>query len=350
MDGVITRDAYQQLLEGIADHALFMLDTEGCISMWPETAKQFYGYEPEDAIGRSLDTLFAEERGEPPAVEDLLAEAKVEPVETDSWHERADGSVFWATCTLSPLSNESSDGYAVIVRDTTTRKQYERMLERQNDRLKEFTDILSHDLRTPLGIIDGRLELFRESGEGEHLAAIERTTDRMERLVEDLLRVARQGQVVDHPEPTDIGRVLEIAKEGTLPETATLRYESIPRVMADPDRLVQVFENLLRNSVEHGSMSSRTQSDDSAEHGGDSVTVRIGPLQNGFYVEDDGPGIPADDHERVFDHGYTTREDGTGYGLSVVRSIVGAHGWDVSVVDADHGGARFEITGIEFVD
>jgi len=350
MDGVITRDAYQQLLEGIADHALFMLDTEGCISMWPETAKQFYGYEPEDAIGRSLDTLFAEERGEPPAVEDLLAEAKVEPVETDSWHERADGSVFWATCTLSPLSNESSDGYAVIVRDTTTRKQYERMLERQNDRLKEFTDILSHDLRTPLGIIDGRLELFRESGEGEHLAAIERTTDRMERLVEDLLRVARQGQVVDHPEPTDIGRVLEIAKEGTLPETATLRYESIPRVMADPDRLVQVFENLLRNSVEHGSTSSRTQSDDSAEHGGDSVTVRIGPLQNGFYVEDDGPGIPADDHERVFDHGYTTREDGTGYGLSVVRSIVGAHGWDVSVVDADHGGARFEITGIEFVD
>ena len=339
MDGVITRDAYQQLLEGIADHALFMLDTEGCISMWPETAKQFYGYEPEDAIGRSLDTLFAEERGEPPAVEDLLAEAKVEPVETDSWHERADGSVFWATCTLSPLSNESSDGYAVIVRDTTTRKQYERMLERQNDRLKEFTDILSHDLRTPLGIIDGRLELFRESGEGEHLAAIERTTDRMERLVEDLLRVARQGQVVDHPEPTDIGRVLEIAKEGTLPETATLRYESIPRVMADPDRLVQVFENLLRNAIEHG---------------GRDVTVTVEPLPDGFAVADDGPGLPEAVRERAFEAGYSTASGNTGLGLSIVRRIARGHGWRVAIVpgrtgtDADVG-ARFEFTGVERV-
>jgi signal transduction histidine kinase len=141
--------------------------------------------------------------------------------------------------------------------------------------------------------------------------------------------------MVEHPEPTDIGSVLDVAVEGALPETATVKYESVPRVMADPDRLVQVFENLLRNS---------------AEHGGDSVAVRVGPLSDGFYVEDDGPGIPESDRDRVFDHGYTTRDDGTGYGLSVVRSVVGAHGWDVSVVDADQGGARFEITGIEFID
>jgi PAS domain S-box-containing protein len=335
MSNAEERDAYQQLLEGVAEHALFTLDTGGHITMWPKVAQQFYGYEPAAAVGRRLDGLFAEERGDPPPVEDLLTEAKDGPVETDGWHERADGSVFWATCTLSPLSNGHADGYAVIVRDTTTRKQYERMLERQNDRLKEFTDILSHDLRAPLGIINGRLESFRESGEEEHLAAIERTTDRMERLVEDLLRVARQGRVVEHPEPTGIGRILDIARESALPATATLQYESVPTVMADPDRLVQVFENLLRNS---------------AEHGGDDVTVRVGPLRDGFYVEDDGPGIPESDRERVFDHGYTTREDGTGYGLSVVRSVVGAHGWDVSVVGADDGGARFEITGIEFVN
>jgi PAS domain S-box-containing protein len=335
MNDIVKRDAYQRLLEGVADHALFMLDTEGCISLWPETAREFYGYDFEDAIGRRLDVLFIEERGESPPVDDLLAEATVGPVEIDGWHERADGSVFWGTCTLSPLSNGDVDGYAVIVRDTTTRKQYERMLERQNDRLKEFTDVLSHDLRTPLGIIDGRLTLFRESGEEEHLAAIERTTDRMERLVEDLLRVARQGRVVEHPEPTDIDSVLDIAREGALPATATLRYESVRTVMADPDRLVQVFENLLRNS---------------AEHGGDTVTVRVGPLRDGFYVEDDGPGIPEGNREQVFDHGYTTCDDGTGYGLSIVRSVVGAHGWDVSVVGADQGGARFEITGIEFVN
>ncbi|AZH24699.1 two-component system sensor histidine kinase NtrB [Haloplanus aerogenes] len=335
MSNTVERNAYQQLLEGIADHALFMLDTEGCISMWPKTAQQFYGYDSRGAVGHRLDMLFAEEQGEPPPLEDLLAEAKGGPVEIDNWHDRADGSVFWGTCTLSPLSNGEFDGYAVIVQDTTTRKQYERMLERQNDRLKEFTDILSHDLRNPLNILRGHLNQYKRTGDEKHLAVIDSTTDRMERLVEDLLRVARQGQVVEHPEPTTIGSVLDIASEGTLPVTATLRYDSVPTVMADSDRLVQVFENLLRNSVEHS---------------GDNVIVRVGPLRDGFYVEDDGPGIPDGDRERVFDHGYTTREDGNGYGLSVVRSIVGAHGWDVSVVAADHGGARFEITGIEFVD
>jgi signal transduction histidine kinase len=104
--------------------------------------------------------------------------------------------------------------------------------------------------------------------------------------------------------------------------------------MADPDRLVQVFENLLQNSVDHG---------------GEGVTVRMGPLEDGFYVEDDGPGIPEGSREHVFEHGYTTRGDGMGYGLSVVRSVVGAHGWDIRVSDSEGGGARFEIIGIEFV-
>jgi signal transduction histidine kinase len=242
--------------------------------------------------------------------------------------------VFWGTCTLSPIRDGEFEGYAVTSRDTTSRKQYERMLERRNDRLKEFTDILSHDLRTPLSVIGGRLELYRETGDEEHLGVIEKTTDRMEGLVDDLLRVAKQGQVVEEPEPTDIGTVLEIAQEGALPASAEVVYETVPTVMADPDRLVQVFENLLQNSVDHG---------------GEAVTVRVGPLEDGFYVEDDGPGIPEKARERVFQHGYTTRAGGMGYGLSVVRSVVGAHGWDIVVSDSDAGGARFEIVGIEFV-
>ncbi|WP_380675103.1 two-component system sensor histidine kinase NtrB [Salinigranum sp. GCM10025319] len=327
-------DAHRRLIEGMADHALFMLDADGRLSLWPDVAQRLYGYEAADIVGERLDRLFAEDQETHPPLEDLLAEARASPVEIEGWHERANGSVFWATCTLSPLGNDEFGGYGVVSRDTTTRKQYERMLERQNDRLKEFTDILSHDLRSPLSVIDGRLELYRETGETEHLAAIETTTRRMERLVEDLLRVARQGEVVDHPEPTDIGAVLEMAQEGALPPSATVEYDPISTVMADSDRLVQLVENLLRNSSDHGS---------------ERVTVRVGPLENGFYVEDDGPGIPARDRERVFDHGYTSRTDGTGYGLSVVRSIVGAHGWDVVVTDAVGGGARFEITGIEFL-
>jgi signal transduction histidine kinase len=106
-------------------------------------------------------------------------------------------------------------------------------------------------------------------------------------------------------------------------------------VVADYDRLREMFENALRNAVEHG---------------GDSVTVRVGPLEDGFYVADDRPGIPDENKSKVFDHGFSTEEMGTGFGLSLVRTIVGAHGWDVAVTDSEDGGARFEVTDIEFVN
>jgi signal transduction histidine kinase len=101
----------------------------------------------------------------------------------------------------------------------------------------------------------------------------------------------------------------------------------------DPDRLQQLFENLFRNAIEHG---------------GDDVTIRVGAIENnGFYVEDDGPGIPEEKREDVFDSGFTTNRDGTGFGLAIVKEIVEAHGWTVSVADSDEGGARFEVTDIE---
>jgi signal transduction histidine kinase len=77
------------------------------------------------------------------------------------------------------------------------------------------------------------------------------------------------------------------------------------------------------------------------------VTVTVGGLPDGFYVADDGEGVPPADRDRVFERGYTTG-DGTGLGLSIVEQIVGAHGWSVRATESEDGGARFEITGVEF--
>jgi PAS domain S-box-containing protein len=326
-------EVFEQLVEGTTNYAQFMLDRDGTIVEWFTGGETLYGYAPDTAIGKPLMFLFAESEYEP-ALESLLPGEGEEPIDEASWHKRADDSVFWASFTISRLSNGTAGRYAVIAHDTTAKKQYEQMLERQNDRLKEFTDILSHDLRSPLSVAAGHLSLYEQTGEQEHLETIDDTLTRMGTLVDDLLSVARQGQVVTNPSPTDIESVIEVAREGTLPASATLEYQPVPKVMADRNRLLQVFENLFRNSVDHGS---------------ETVTVRVGLLEDGFYVEDDGPGIPESDRERVFNHGYTTREDGTGYGLSVVRSVIGAHGWDIAVSDSDGGGARFEITGIKFV-
>jgi signal transduction histidine kinase len=104
-------------------------------------------------------------------------------------------------------------------------------------------------------------------------------------------------------------------------------------VLADESRLRQLFENLFRNAVEHG---------------GPGVAVTVGPLEGrGFYVADDGPGIPADERDRVRETGYTTADGGTGFGLSIVESIADAHGWGMRLVESETGGARFEFTGVE---
>jgi len=80
------------------------------------------------------------------------------------------------------------------------------------------------------------------------------------------------------------------------------------------------------------------------------VTVTVGSLEDGFYVADDGPGIPEADREKVFESGYSTDGDGTGLGLAIVRRIAQAHGWDVTLTTSESGGARFEFHGVERPD
>jgi PAS domain S-box-containing protein len=327
----------RRLTEGVSTHAIFMLDAEGDIMTWPGPAQTLYGYDSADVLGRKVTVLFADGT-EPDSVPgDLLRDPR------DGFHEatalqcRADGSEFWATLTLTPLDNEGFRGYAVVSRDATTQRQETQRLKRQNDRLKEFTDILAHDLRNPLQAIEGQLDLYRETGETPHLDTVAETTTQMEALVDDLLTVAKHGSAVADPDQIDIGVVIQTAWDavGKQSTDASLRTEDIGPVYADPDRLRQLFENLFRNAVEHG---------------GTTVTVSVGLLDTGFYVEDDGPGIADDVREQVFDHGFTTSQDGTGYGLSIVRTVVNAHGWDIAITEGEAGGARFEITGIENLD
>ncbi|MEF8828436.1 MAG: PAS domain-containing sensor histidine kinase [Haloarcula sp.] len=327
----------ERLIEGLSSHAVFMLDADGAVTTWPDPAAALYGYDRDATVGHHIDMLFADPEEMETTVESLLAEATDGPVETQHWHRQADGSVFWATLSLSPLGDGDPDGFVAVSQDTTEKHQYDKMLERQNDRLKEFTDILAHDLQSPLSVISSRVHLARETGDEEHLDALEETSDRMARLVDDLLSVARQGNVVTDPETTNVEDVVDTAWEGAggTTERATLHYDHVGSVSADADRLIELFENLFQNSIRHG---------DGA------VIARVGPLDGGFYVEDDGPGIPHDIQDDVFDHGFTTAEEGSGYGLSIVRTIAGAHGWDICVTDSDTGGARFEITGVEFLD
>ena len=209
----------------------------------------------------------------------------------------------------------------------------ERELTEQNDRLEEFASIVSHDLRNPINVAEGRLELAATECDSEHLEHVGRAHERMRTLIEDLLTLAREGETVTDFEAVALTALVERCWANVETDEATLVTDTERTVQADKSRLKQLFENLIRNAIDHG--------------GGD-VTVTVGEMDTGFYVEDDGPGIPADEREAIFEAGYSTRADGTGFGLSIVKRIVEAHEWEIDVTDGDEGGARFEITGVEF--
>ena len=211
---------------------------------------------------------------------------------------------------------------------------------RERDRLDEFAGVISHDLRNPLNVAWARVRRARKEFDSEDLAAIEAAIERMDRIVVDVLWLARAGRDIGTTEAVDLEAAADSAwsmvAEGA--EGGRLRYvgdRSRPDALeTDPDRFGQLMENLFSNAIRHG---------------GRDVTVTVGTTADGFYVEDDGPGIPEEDREHVFEAGFTTDEEGNGLGLRIVKQVVDAHGWTVRVSDGGSRGARFEITGVQFV-
>ena len=250
---------------------------------------------------------------------------------------------------------EVAELLAAHARAALDRIEREYELKRKNERLEQFTSFVSHDLKNPLNVADLRLELAMEDCDSEHLRDVAVALDRMETLTDDLLTLAKAGQHVDDVESIHLATLARTCWQTVRTAGASLELETDQTVLADRTRLQQLLENLIRNAVEHGSTSPRSHApEDAVEHGtsdaeeGESdVTVTIDALEGGFYVADNGRGIPEADRDSIFEHGYSTADGGTGFGLAIVADIVEAHDWSIMVTDSDAGGARFEITGVE---
>ena len=273
--------------------------------------------------------------------------------------ERPDGETVWVSVDAAPLCRgEAVDGAVAVVSDATDDVEYRRLLKRQNERLEEYSATVSHDLRSPLSVASGWLDIAIDKASTEPLGRIDEALERMEELIGGLRAIGRHGQLVEGFSELDLGELAGIALseigEGDRP---LVIEDDLGAIRGDRDRVLELFRHLFRNSVEHGSTGSRTASDDSVEHGSmgnrpqadDSVehgrsdaTIRVGPIEDGFYVADDGPGIPEGDRESVLEFGYSTADEGTGVGLAAVKAIADAHGWELVLTDAEGGGARVE--------
>ncbi|MDQ2073070.1 PAS domain S-box protein [Haloarcula sp. NS06] len=247
--------------------------------------------------------------------------------------------------------------------DITEQKERERRLRIQNERLDSFASVVSHDLQGPLTTAQGHLELAQQEVTNEHLDSIDAAHERMQTLIDDILTLARDGREATTTEPVNLRTAATACWETIETENAVLEPDTDSIVLADPGRLRRLLGNLFRNCIAHGSESLPSQvQQDSMEHGSigrsgqsggaendSGVTVTVGDIDDasGFYVADDGPGIPEDERKTVFEAGYSTASEGTGFGLAIVADIAAVHGWDISVTDSESGGARFEITGVD---
>lgn len=211
------------------------------------------------------------------------------------------------------------------------RKRVERNLERQSERIESLASVVSHDLRNPLNVALSSVELLEDEYESPHLDRAHRSLTRIDDIIDDVATLAREGDRVTDSSTVHLATMATDAWNDVESGDATMTADVDRRIEADADRLRTLLGHLLENAVEHGECVS---------------TVTIGGTPDGFFVADDGDGIPDDYRDDIFEAGFTTGGAGTGLGLNIAREIARAHGWDLEVGESESDGARVDIVGV----
>ncbi|WP_434530876.1 histidine kinase N-terminal 7TM domain-containing protein [Haloarcula sp. NS06] len=330
--------AYREVVESL-NSAVFLVDTNDRIIEANDAGRQLLGGEPvvdqsiEDVLETSPD-LLEKYRG----LTDYDKETQTVIEQRNRFFD----------VQLTPLydSHDTLVGRVFLVHEITDQKQRERELERRNQQLDQFAAVLSHDLRNPLNVASGRLALARERNDPDEFDRVEEAHERMSSLIDEVLAFARDEKTTELVE-LQLSALAKAAWGHVDTGEATLQIAGDREIIGDRDQLLQLFENVVRNSVEHGSTSSQPGANDSMEPPGTGVTIRVDATPDGFTISDDGPGVPPEEREEIFTHGVTSSESGTGLGLAIVQHVIESHGWTVEMTESRSGGAKLVVSGLE---
>lgn len=323
-------ERYSAVLQAL-NYPIYVVDDNATFEYINDAFVELTGYDRNEILGSSPGLIKTDE-----AVE--KADRMLAGIVSSSGPDRekfrvdiqtADGDIVPCYDHMAALPfDDEFRGSVGILRDATTEHKQRKELLQQNERLEQFTSVVSHDIRTPLGNAKTAAMLARTTSDEEHFDQLEEAHERMDTLIEDVLTLAREGETIGEMEPVSISEIASDASRTLCGKDDILELpEGDVTVIGDRSRLSQLVENLIRNS---------------AEHSPSPVTITVGQYSDGFYIADNGPGIDEDNRESVFDPGYTTTDEGTGFGLAIVKRIAEAHGWEVTVTGSDSNGARFE--------
>jgi PAS domain S-box-containing protein len=335
--------------------AFVTLDTGGRITGWNLGARRLTGWSADEVLGASLDRFYPEEAraaGEP---EGSLSRARERGgLEIEGWCPRKDGSRFWAVANVVPVVlGRHLTGYAVLARDATVRRQAEWELQRAIRIREEVLAVVSHDLKSPLNALRLGVGLLRKRAEDEgrdaaerrQLDLLDRAVDRMDRLLADLLDMARLragllplARAPERVAPLVDDALAEASLAGREGGVDVRLAAAVPDAVVDCDRqrILQVLANLVGNAVKFAGT-------------GGSVTVAVTLAGDAvlFTVRDTGPGIRPEDLPHVFEPYWSAqggRKLGVGLGLFIARGLVEAHGGGIGVDTAPGAGTTFWFT------
>ncbi|MBP1204763.1 PAS domain S-box-containing protein [Duganella sp. 1411] len=339
-----SEERFRLLVQGVTDHAIYMLSPEGVVTNWNEGARRIKGYQAEEVVGRSFAMFYTPEdqAAEAPraALEAALAQGRFE---REGWRVRKDGTRFWANVVIEPIRDPMGKliGFAKVTRDITERRLAAEQLERTRESLAQsqkleaigkLTGGIAHDFNNLLNVVMNGLDILRtvtdRSVQGRALDAMERAAQRGASLTQQLLAFARQQPL--RQEPHDIGRVIrsfEAVLHRAVPSRMRLglRVESdLPNVLIDPTQ----FESALLNLVVNARDAMRDHGDVTIHAGAVQLADgEVGQLAAGTYVRvavtDAGTGMAPETVARAVEPFFTTKQvgKGTGLGLSQVYGL-----------------------------
>ena len=365
-----SEERLRAMIDGVQDHAIFMLTADGHVQTWNSGACRLKGYQPEEIIGSHFSRFYPEEELRAGRPQRLLDKARADGrVEDEGWRVRKDGSMFWANVVITALRDDRGDirGFVKVTRDLSERRRAEQALAeslrqeresaerlRELDRVKnEFVAIVAHDLRSPMSVLSGYAELLLMNWERlddetkrSHIATILRSARNSSELIDDVLEVAsiEAGELQYAIAPYDLEAlvrrvVADIVPAGPGSQPALRIAGPLPPALGDQRRHWQALSNLVSNALRYSPVDRPPQID---------VDTADGMLR--VAVRDHGPGIASEDQDRIFDRfsrvGSPTSglDRGTGLGLYITRSMVEAQGGRIWVESEPGHGATFTFT------
>ena len=330
--------AYEQVFNEL-DECIFILDDDDRLVDLNASGESFLAVHAPSgwALGGHPNEIFPRR----------VNEARIASAGTNPGREikfPGDGWVEWYWLRTYPFRDKMYSGTILLLSDISGVKHQQRSIEQKNESLEQVGSIMAHDVRNPLSVAKGYLQIIRDAsasmerpagkpGEIESaISNIERAHDRIESIIDDVLLLAQNEDEITETGTIDLEWIARTAWDNVQASGLTLAIEESGTFQGDRSQLLRVLENLFRNAVEHGETAT---------------TIRVGRIPDGFYVEDDGVGAPAEGSRTLFDMGVSGDGGGTGLGLSIVQSVIQAHGWTIEATTSSEGGLRFEIHGVE---